>query len=154
VRGVEGLRVNPSWKNLRARRSQTDRSSHRFSRERRRATADENGMITRNRSKHRRTKARRGGVRRSSEKRASERSSLFAAAVLYTEVSPVTHKVWVTNISLGGLSFRTRREYEAGQTFHIRLQAGPIDMDHPIKVVWSRQNSDGFYDVGVEFIPD
>jgi hypothetical protein len=148
------MRVNPSGQISRPPNARLRGKRAPFSRDRPRAGVDENGMITRNRSKHRRTKARRGGVRKSSEKRASERSSLFAAAVLYTEVSPVTHKVWVTNISLGGLAFRTRREYEAGQTFHIRLQAGPIDMDHPIKVIWSRQNSDGFYEVGVEFIPD
>jgi hypothetical protein len=116
-------------------------------------------MITKKR-KNRRVKARRSSLargrrRRSSEKRGSERSQFFAAASLYTELSPdVAHKVWVTNISLGGLAFRTRRQYEAGQSFHIQLEAGPIDMNCPIKIIWSRQNSEGSFEVGAEFIPD
>jgi hypothetical protein len=116
-------------------------------------------MITRKRKS--RTKGRKSsksrGIRRrkSLELRASERSRFFAAATLYTELSPdVAHKVWVTNISLGGLAFKTRRAYETGTSFHIRLNAGPIDMDCPIRIVWSRPTGDGNFEVGSEFIPD
>src|SRR2546423_1646627 len=141
------------WRNSRPRWRRMDGCVCPFSRERLIRHADENSMITRNRSKHR--KSRRSSARRRSEKRSSERSTLFASASLYTELSPdVAHKVWVTNISLGGLSFRTRREYEAGDSFHIRLEAGPIDMNCPIKLIWVRPNSEGFYDVGAEFVPD
>lgn len=91
----------------------------------------------------------------STERRASERTELVANATLYTEVSPdVAHKVWLTNLSLGGVQFKTRRVYEAGQCFHIKLEAGPIDMDCPIRIVWTRNSSDGLYYVGCEFLPD
>src|SRR4051794_10313963 len=129
-----------------------------LSRERPAGFADLLYMITKKR-KSRRAKSRRStsvrSRRRGSEKRGSERSQFFAAASLYTELSPdVAHKVWVTNISLGGLAFRTRRVYEAGQSFHIQLEAGPIDMNCPIRIIWSRQNSEGSFEVGAEFIPD
>lgn len=92
---------------------------------------------------------------RSAEQRQTERAQLFAAAALYTELNPDTaHNVWVTNISLGGVGFQTRRDYAAGQTFHLRLEAGPIDLDCPVRVVWTKKNSDGLFDVGSEFLPD
>jgi hypothetical protein len=91
----------------------------------------------------------------SSERRTSERTELVANAVLYTEITPdVAHKVWLTNLSLGGVQFKTRRVYSAGQIFHIRLEAGPLDMDCPIRIVWTRNSPDGLYYVGCEFLPD
>ena len=109
-------------------------------------------MMTKPRTKKSATKK---PKRRAVEQRASERTKLICAATLYTELSPDTaHKVWVTNISLGGIAFKTRRAYEAGSSYHIQLDAGPIDMDCPIRVVWSRKGSDGIHEVGCEFLPD
>ena len=89
------------------------------------------------------------------EQRTTERTNLFAAATLYTELNPdAAYKVWVTNLSLGGVGFQTRREYAVGQTFHIKLEAGPIDMDCALRVVWSKKNADGLFEVGGEFLPD
>ena len=121
---------------------------------------DETDMITKTRTKNRtkssskpNKKARYSGT----DKRASERTRLVAMATLYTELTPHPdegHKVWVSNISLGGIAFKTRRSYEPGQIFHVRLDAGPIDMSAPIRIVWSRAQSDGLYEVGSEFLPD
>ena len=109
-------------------------------------------MITKTRSK--KSVARKSSKGRI-EQRASERTKLVANATLYTELSPDTaHKVWVTNISLGGIAFKTRREYEAGEQYHIKLEAGPIDMNVAIKIVWASKGSDGIYEVGCEFLPD
>jgi len=121
---------------------------------------DEIDMITKTRTKKRSTshkKPRRKAPHHGPENRASERTRLVAVATLFTELTPHPdegHKVWVTNISLGGIAFKTRRSYEPGETFHIRLDAGPIDMNAPIRIIWSRSQSDGIYEVGSEFLPD
>src|SRR5687767_15181962 len=62
-----------------------------------------------------------------SEQRTSERSKLMVAASVYPDrLSPdnLAHKVWVTNISLGGVAFKTRRKYDVGSSCYIRLDAG------------------------------
>lgn len=102
------------------------------------------------------TKSRRTSTKPSrAEQRTTERTQLFAAATLYTELNPdAAYKVWVTNLSLGGVGFQTRRDYEVGQTFHIKLEAGPIDMDCALRVVWTKKNADGLFEVGGEFLPD
>jgi hypothetical protein len=134
-----------------------------ISRDRPAARSDESNMLTKTSTKKRSTKrttkshkpAAKAKSSGSTERRASERTELVANATLYTEVSPdVAHKVWLTNLSLGGVQFKTRRVYEAGQCFHIKLEAGPIDMDCPIRIVWTRNSSDGLYYVGCEFLPD
>ena len=113
---------------------------------------------TKKRSTKRTTKSHKPAKAKSNaaaERRTNERTELIANAVLYTEITPdVAHKVWLTNLSLGGVQFKTRREYSAGQCFHIRLEAGPLDMDCPIRIVWTRNAPDGLYYVGCVFLPD
>jgi hypothetical protein len=111
---------------------------------------------TKKRSTKRTTKSHKPAkAKTNAERRTSERTELIAAATLYTEVSPdVAHKVWLTNLSLGGVQFKTRREYTAGQCFHIKLEAGPLDMDCPIRIVWTRNAADGLFYVGCVFLPD
>ena len=123
-------------------------------------TPDESGM-TKTKARKRNvtkgtTKSRRTSTQPSrAEQRTTERTQLFAAATLYTELNPdAAYKVWVTNLSLGGVGFQTRREYQVGQTFHIKLEAGPIDMDCALRVVWTKKNADGLFEVGGEFLPD
>jgi len=92
-----------------------------------------------------------------SELRRTDRTPLFVAATLYTELNPdVAHKVWVTNVSLGGVAFRTRRAFAPGAIFHARLDAGPIQLDTAVRVVWTRPTNDntGTFDVGCAFLPD
>lgn len=117
-------------------------------------------MITKTRKRKHTTKRRTTTKARrfhGTENRGSERVKLVAAATLYTELTPHPeegHKVWMTNISLGGLAFKTRREYEVGDHYHIRLDAGPIDMSAPIRLVWIQKKEDGVFEVGAEFVPD
>ena len=92
-----------------------------------------------------------------SELRRTDRTQLFVAATLYTELNPdVAHQVWVTNVSLGGVGFRTRRAFAPGSVFHARLDAGPIQLDTGVRVVWTRPTPDntGTFDVGCVFLPD
>jgi hypothetical protein len=116
-------------------------------------SADESiTMMTKTRSKKSVAKKSKSRV---AEQRKSERTQMICAATLYTELSPDTaHKVFVTNISLGGLAFKTRREYAEGASYHVKLEAGPIDMNVPVRIVWSSKGSDGIYEVGCEFLPD
>lgn len=117
-------------------------------------------MMTKTPKRKHVTKPRRASKSRrfkGAENRVSERVKLVAAATLYTELTPHPgdgHKVWITNISLGGLAFKTRRDYEVGDHFHIRLDAGPIDMSAPIRIVWVRKNHDAIFEMGAEFEPD
>ena len=117
-------------------------------------------MITKTRKRKQTTK-RRGTTKarkfRGTDSRATERVKLVAAATLYTELTPHPeegHKVWITNISLGGVAFKTRRPYEVGDHYHIRLDAGPLDMSAPIRLVWIQNKEDGVFEVGAEFVPD
>jgi hypothetical protein len=89
------------------------------------------------------------------EKRAAERTQFFAAATLYKDLNPDNaHKVWVTNISLGGMSFYTRREYAPADIYHVRMEAGPIRLNCPVLIIWIREKEAGISEVGCEFIPD
>ena len=117
-------------------------------------------MITKTRKRKHTTKRRTSTKARrfrGTENRYNDRVKLVAAATLYTELTPHPdegHKVWITNISLGGLALKTRRQYAVGEHYHIRLDAGPIDMNAPIKIVWIEKNPDGVFEVGAEFVPD
>ena len=95
--------------------------------------------------------------RGSSEQRTSERSKLMVAASVYPDrLSPdnLAHKVWVTNISLGGVAFKTRRKYDVGSSCYIRLDAGPIRFDNPCKVVWCQRRDENTFEIGCELLPD
>jgi len=113
-------------------------------------------MITKARTK-KHAKSHKKPKFRGAEWRSSERTKFVAAATLFTELTPHPgdgHKVWVSNISLGGLAFKTRRVYEVGDSYHIRLDAGPIEMNAPIRILWTHTQADGIFEVGCEFVPD
>ncbi len=116
-------------------------------------------MITKLKTR-KRTKA--GKAKKASKKpavdtRREEREKLVVSATVFPDrLSPdnIGHKVWVTNISLGGIGFRTRREYLPGQTCFVRLDAGPIRFENPLKVVWLKKKDEFTFEVGAQFIPD
>ena len=113
-------------------------------------------MITKARTK-KSTKSHKKSRHSGPDFRSSERTKFVVAATLFTELTPHPgdgHKVWVSNISLGGLAFKTRREYEAGDVYHMQIDAGPVELNAPIRVLWSRSHSDGVFEVGCEFLPD
>ena len=159
-RRAEAVRFNPPAQTLPLHFNPPDPHDRSDDGNRPFATSDESGM-TKTKARKRNvskgtTKSRRTSSKPSrAEQRTTERTQLFAAATLYTELNPdAAYKVWVTNLSLGGVGFQTRREYHPGQTFHIKLEAGPIDMDCALRVVWTKKNADGLFEVGGEFLPD
>jgi len=121
------------------------------------AADDNSNMITKTKKTTKSAKSQKKARKSSPDMRQHDRVKLIACATLYTELTPNPgegHKVWLTNISLGGLAFKTRREYAVGDTYHIRLDAGPIDMSAPIQISWTRKRTDDAWDVGCEFLPD
>jgi len=116
-------------------------------------------MKTKTRSgKRSKSSARKGkSVRPSIERREAVREKMVVSATVFPDrLSPdnIGHKVWVTNISLGGLAFKTRRQYAVGATCFVRLDAGPIRFENPLKVMWCRRKDELTFEVGVEFLPD
>ena len=96
-------------------------------------------------------------VRPSIERREAPREKMVVSATVFPDrLSPdnIGHQVWVTNISLGGLAFKTRRQYAEGATCFVRLDAGPIRFENPLKVMWCRRRDELTFEVGVEFLPD
>lgn len=109
------------------------------------------------RSKSYNGKAKSRHARPAIEKRQQSREKMVVSATVFPDrLSPdnIGHKVWVTNISLGGLAFKTRRQYAPGATCFVRLDAGPIRFENPLKVVWCRRRDEFTFEIGVEFIPD
>jgi hypothetical protein len=95
--------------------------------------------------------------RSQSENRAAERTKFVVAATVYPDrLSPdnLSHKVWITNISLGGVAFRTRRKYEAGTSCYIRVDAGIVKFDNPLKIIWCNRRDENTFEVGCELLPD
>ena len=118
-------------------------------------------MMTKLRTKKRTTKnhkvTKKAHKKPTVDTRKEEREKLVVSATVFPDrLSPdnVGHKVWVTNISLGGIGFRTRREYLPGQTCFVRLDAGPIRFENPLKVMWSKKKDEFTFEVGAQFIPD
>jgi hypothetical protein len=112
---------------------------------------------TKKRAAKRTTKSTTKSKKAGSDQRTDERSKMMVAASVYPDrLSPdnLAHKVWVTNISLGGVGFKTRRKYEVGSTCYIRLDAGPIRFDNPCKIVWCLRRDENTFEVGCELLPD
>jgi hypothetical protein len=91
------------------------------------------------------------------EKRSSERANMIVtASASPNRRSPdhPAHKIWLTNISLGGVGFQSGRRYARGSSCFIRLDVGPIRFDNAGQVVWCRKRAKNVYDVGCELLPD
>ncbi len=66
-----------------------------------------------------------------------------------------THSDFLTNISHGGLSFRSNRKLEKGTVIRVRIPIREPVFEADAVVVWCRKcpdSKDGFYDIGVEFM--
>jgi len=55
------------------------------------------------------------------------------------------------DISIGGLSFYSRRPFDTGTEVNVKIPVTTPPFEANVKVVWCVSNVDG-YDVGVEFI--
>jgi hypothetical protein len=86
--------------------------------------------------------------------RRSRRDTLVTPALLWRFANPQGPgtRVYVFNISLGGIAFRSRTAFEPAAVHFIRLAAGPLKLEHRVRVVWCRKREEGIFDIGAEFI--
>jgi hypothetical protein len=86
--------------------------------------------------------------------RRSRRETLVTPALLWRFANPQGPgtRVYVFNISLGGIAFRSRTTLETDAVHFIRLSSGPLKLEHRIRVAWCKKREEGLFDIGAEFI--
>lgn len=90
---------------------------------------------------------------RAHERRRSPRQTLVAKAVVRSEFNQNTVATgFLSNISMLGVGFHTRRPLAVGEKFQLRLELGPMKWATRLRVVSCQPHDSGTYDVGAEFI--
>lgn len=90
---------------------------------------------------------------RAQERRRSPRQTLVAKAVVRSEFNQNTLATgFLSNISMLGVGFHTRRPLTVGEKFHLRLELGPMKWATRLRVVSCQPHDSGTFDVGAEFI--
>jgi hypothetical protein len=90
---------------------------------------------------------------RAHERRRSPRQTLVAKAVVRSEFNQNTVATgFLSNISMLGVGFHTRRPLSIGEKFQMRLELGPMRWSTRLRVVSCQPHESGTYDVGAEFI--
>ena len=87
--------------------------------------------------------------------RRSKRQTLVTAAALwrsYKASDQPGERVFVSNISLGGLAFRARMALETGTVNYLKLVSGPLQLEAQIRIAWCRPHDADTFDAGAEFI--
>jgi hypothetical protein len=91
------------------------------------------------------------------ERRRSSRQTLVAKAVIKPDVSVTVPALvttgFVSNISMGGIGFHTRKPLAVGEKFRVNLELGPMKWSSRMKVVaCTAHPKSGTFDVGAEFV--
>lgn len=91
------------------------------------------------------------------ERRRSARQTLVAKAVIKPDVSVTVPALvttgFVSNISMGGIGFHTRKPLAVGEKFRVNLELGPMKWSSRMKVVaCTAHPKSGTFDVGAEFV--
>ena len=89
------------------------------------------------------------------ERRRAARQTLVARATIKPESNFRSGPLaagYVSNISMKGVGFHTRRPLLVGESYHIKLEAGPLKWQSRMRVVTCESHDSGTYDVGAEFI--
>ena len=90
---------------------------------------------------------------RAQERRRSPRQTLVAKAVVRSESNQTTVATgFLSNISMLGVGFHTRRPLSIGEKFQMRLELGPMKWATRLRVVSCQSHDSGTFDVGAEFI--
>ena len=90
---------------------------------------------------------------RGQERRRSPRQTLVAKAVVRSEFNQNTVATgFLSNISMLGVGFHTRRPLQIGEKFQMRLELGPMKWATRLRVVACQPHESGTYDIGAEFI--
>lgn len=87
--------------------------------------------------------------------RRSPRHVLVAAATLWAsklpDASPGT-RVSILNVSLEGVAFRSRSPVAPDQVYYLRMIAGPLRLEGPIRIAWCRKHDATSYEIGATFL--
>jgi len=86
------------------------------------------------------------------DRRRVPRQTLVAKTTVRSEAQlTVVAAGFVSNISMMGVGFHTRKPLVVGEKYQIRLEVGPMKWASRLRVITCRQNGDT-YDVGAEFV--
>ena len=87
------------------------------------------------------------------ERRKGSRQPLEVLGVL-TELNAADKQleVAVLNVSLHGCAFRSPVAFRPGATYTMRIGTGPLHLTSTLRIISSRDRSDGFFDVGAKFV--
>jgi hypothetical protein len=86
------------------------------------------------------------------ERRRSPRQTLVAKATVRSDVqATVVASGFVSNISMAGVGFHTRRPLQVGEKYHLRVEVGPMKWASRLRVVTCKPVGDT-WDVGAEFV--
>src|SRR5438477_10818820 len=100
-------------------------------------------------------KPKNGQTTQSQLPRRSRRDKLMAMAQLWNgdkpEVGSPT-QVLVSNISLEGVAVRTNEPLIKGAVHYVRMTAGPLKLETPIRIAWCRSREGLGFEAGAEFI--
>ena len=87
------------------------------------------------------------------ERRKAARQTLVAKAIIRCESTSSTVATgYVSNISMMGIGFHTRKALPPGSKYHIKLELGPMKWSTRLRVVSCREHESGTWDVGAEFV--
>jgi hypothetical protein len=86
------------------------------------------------------------------ERRRSPRQTLVAKATVRSDVqATVVASGFVSNISMAGVGFHTRRPLQVGEKYQLRIEVGPMKWASRLRVVTCKPVGDT-WDVGAEFV--
>lgn len=88
------------------------------------------------------------------ERRCSARLTLVTKAMLYPVRTPAApRRVFLRNISYGGVAFRTAEPFEIGECYRLRVEAGPMQMATHVQIVSCTRHDDEAFNVSAAFTP-
>jgi hypothetical protein len=90
------------------------------------------------------------------ERRRAVRQTMIARAVIRPETNYAgignMAAGYLSNISMKGVGFHTRRPLVVGERYSIKLELGPMRWQSRMRVVTCNPHPSGTYDVGAEFV--
>ncbi len=96
-------------------------------------------------------------ARTDSNRRDDRRDILVTKATISGADAPEAEKaksVWLFNISEGGVGFRGNQSLTPGSIHHIKVEAGPFQLEKKIRIAWSRKRDDNTMEAGGQFLLD
>ncbi|MGH7214917.1 MAG: PilZ domain-containing protein [Tepidisphaeraceae bacterium] len=89
-----------------------------------------------------------------SDRRRAARQTLVTKGMLFPHATPAApRRVFISNISLLGVGFRTPTPFEVGDRYRLKVEAGPMQMQSHLQVVDCRPHDEKTFEVGAQFVP-